>query len=90
MVELDKKSDITAQKIKMKEEEILPILEKYLERLEAMVKSNAPYKLIVPLGRNNIQILSKLAKEKLGVEIEYVPVTSAERQFTVTIRKKFK
>ncbi|MFP3190296.1 MAG: hypothetical protein RXR31_03025 [Thermoproteota archaeon] len=90
MVELDKKSDLTAQKIKMKEEEVLPILNKYLERIEKMVKLNVPYKLIVPLGKNNIELLNKLAREKLGIELEYIPVTSAERQFTVTIKKKIK
>jgi hypothetical protein len=90
MVELDKKSDLTAQKVKMREDEVIPILSKYLERIEKMVKINAPYKLIVPLGRNNMEILNKLAKEKLGVELEYIPVTTAERQFTVTIKKKIK
>jgi hypothetical protein len=47
---------------------------------------------MVPLGPQNIETFKKIVKEKLGVEIECVPVTSANNLYAVTIKnyKKIK
>ncbi|MDT7891674.1 MAG: hypothetical protein RQ952_02910 [Thermoproteota archaeon] len=85
---IEKRSDISARKVKLPEEEILPVIERYLKRIEMMHEKGSFRKLIVPLGKQNIEILSKLAKEKLGIEIEYIPVNSAENLYAISPKKQ--
>jgi hypothetical protein len=91
-MELSKRSDLTARKIKVPEEELLQIIDKYVKRVELAMTSRPHIKLMVPLGPQNIETFKKIVKEKLGVEIECVPVTSANNLYAVTIKnyKKIK
>lgn len=89
-MEIEKRSDLTAKKVLLKEEELKPILEKYIKRIELMARKGSFKKLMIPLGKNNMQILEKMVKEKLGLEIEYIPVTSAENLFAVSLKRSAK
>ncbi|HLI46289.1 MAG TPA: hypothetical protein VKU94_03765 [Geobacterales bacterium] len=84
---IEKRSDISARKVKLEEQELEPLLEKYLKRIELAKERGGFKKLIVPLGKLNIEELEKYAKDKLGVELECVPVNSAENMFAITIKK---
>jgi len=89
-MELDKRAHITGKWLKLDEKEIMPVIEKHLKRIENIVmkSSDKNYrKLVIPLNRHHMEILAKLVKEKLGVEIEYVPIISYEKVFAVTIKK---
>jgi len=84
---IEKRSDISARKVKLDEEELEPLLEKYLKRIEWAMQRGNFRKIIIPLGKQNIEILNKYAKEKLGVELEYIPVNSAENMYAVMVKK---
>lgn len=86
-MEVEKRSDIAARKVKLKDEELMQIIERYLNRIGIMLKKGSFKKLMIPLGKQNIEVLQKLAREKYGVELECIPVTSAENLFAVTIKQ---
>lgn len=89
-MEVEKRSDLTARKVKLKEEEVMSVLDRYLRRVEIMIKKGSFKKLMIPLGKNNIELLAKIVKQKYGVELEYIPVTSAENLFAVTLKQGIK
>jgi len=87
-MELEKRSDLTARRIKVSDEELIQIIDKYVKRVEMAMISKPHVKLMIPLGPQNIETFKKIVKEKLGVEIECKAVTSANNLFAVTIKNK--
>lgn len=89
-MEIEKRSDLTARKVKLKEEEVMLVIDRYLARIEMMIRKGGFKKLMIPLGKNNIELLSKIVKEKYSIELDFIPVTSAENLFAVSLKQNIK